>query len=249
MKIVVNPTYKAYESFFKDLPSRFEREGILLHRGRNQVKQFELPDGTPCVVKRYKVPHLLQRIVYRWFRPSKAQRAYTFALRLVDMEIDTPTPMCYIEKSSGLLFADSYFVSTRCDYPPLYPVLFEAEQFDPELASSLAGFLVEMHQKGFLHGDLNLTNILYHEGIDGEVKFTVIDTNRSHFIEEPTKEQCLHNLVRLTHRHELMCYVVKDYARLRGWDVETSWEKVHVDLIAFEKKEERKRKLKRKLRK
>ncbi len=249
-KLVVHPDYAAHRTFFEQLPARFASEGKMLHDGRNRVKLLALSDGTPCVVKRYRVPHLLQRVVYRWFRPSKAERAYRFALRLPELSIDTPAPMAYLEERRGGLFGASYFVSAQCVHPSLYPVLVQAPEFSRPLAVQLAAFLVRMHEQGFLHGDLNLTNILYHTSpADGEIHFSVIDINRSHFIPRPTPEQCLHNLVRLTHRHELMEFVVREYARLRGWNADECWEQVQADLIRFERKEARKETLKRRIRK
>ena len=79
-----------------------------------------------------------------------------------------------------------------------------------------------MHSRGVLHGDLNLSNFLYRTADDG-YHFTMIDINRSHFTDGwPTDSQCLDNLVRLTHRRDLYEYLVKSYARQRGWDEETT---------------------------
>lgn len=244
MKIIVNPRYESCRSFVEQLPDVFDRQGQMLHCGRNRVKRFRLADGTECVAKRYKRPHWLQRLVYRWFRPSKAERAYRFALRLANIGIATPAPLAYLEEKGVWLFGDSYFVSACCSDAPLYPVLVQAPRFDVELARRLAAFLVEMHEKGFLHGDLNLTNILYRVLPDGQTQFTVIDTNRSHFVEHPSRKACLHNLVRLTHRPELMEFVVREYARLRHWEAEPAWQTVKAGLQALERKEAWKKKWK-----
>lgn len=251
MKVVLNPRYAGLRAFVEHLPQQFDH-GVTLHAGRNSVKLFiggETGDADGFVVKRYRRPHLLQRLAYRWLRPSKAERAYRFAFRLAELGIDTPEAVAYAEERGGLFFGLSYFVSRRCTDPSLYSVLVEAPVFSCDLAARLAAFLVETHEKGFLHGDLNLTNILYHPLPDGGVHFTVIDTNRSHFIDRPSQEVCLHNLVRLTHRHELMEFVVREYARLRGWSPDACWCRVRVLLLAFERKEARKNNWKRRLRK
>lgn len=245
MNIIINPRYEVLHPFVECLPDVFDQQGQTLHSGRNQVKLFETTNGGAWVVKRYKRPHLLQRLVYRWFRSSKAERAYRFALRLADMDIYTPVPLAYLEEKGVLLFGDSYFVAALCTDAPLYPVLVQAPRFDRELAARLAAFLVEMHAKGFLHGDLNLTNVLYRPLPDGHTRFSVIDTNRSCFKEHPSRACCLHNLVRLTHRRELLEFVVREYARLRGWSPEQAWQTVEAGLQALERKEERKRKWRR----
>ena len=47
-------------------------------------------------VKRYRVPHLINRVIYRFFRQPKAVRAYEYALRLVAKGFETPAPIAYI---------------------------------------------------------------------------------------------------------------------------------------------------------
>jgi aminoglycoside phosphotransferase (APT) family kinase protein len=81
----------------------------------------------------------------------------------------------------------------------------------------LAGFLVELHRKGILHGDLNLTNILYRPSDNG-YHFSLIDNNRSTFVAHPSQEVCLKNMVRLTHNRELLAEIITQYARIVGWD-------------------------------
>lgn len=93
---------------------------------------------------------------------------------------DTPHEVAYIEKKRGGLFLDGYFISTQCNYPPLSKVLWQ-RRFDKHAANELAAFMVQLHEKGVLHGDLNLTNILYCTDNDGHYHFTLIDTNRSKF--------------------------------------------------------------------
>lgn len=88
---------------------------------------------------------------------------------------------------------------------------------ETELFDSYVRFLIEMHEKGFMHGNQNLSNILFYKK-DGAYKFEVIDINRSHFITTPTKEDCLNNLMRITRNRELSKRVVERYAEFRGWD-------------------------------
>ena len=195
MKPVINPRYPADRDFISTLPRSFEETGELLHQGRNAVKLFHTPSGDR-VVKRYKKPHLIQRIVYTFFKKSKAERAYLYSHELLARGIRTPEGIAYIERKRRGLVCDCYFVSTACHERSLYPVLVKTPDYDRESADSLAAFLVELHTKGFLHGDLNLNNILYRKEPDGTFSFTVIDTNRSTFCNAPTPRQCLENLKR-----------------------------------------------------
>lgn len=243
MKVIVNPKYADLTSFVVSLPSAFNRQGKVIYRGRNEVREFQTGNYT-LVVKHYKRPNFIQRIAYRWFRPSKACRAYFYALRLENMHIYTPEAVAYMESIEKGLFADGYFVSLRCDAAPLLPELYEKQAYDRKLARAFAEYVVELHQKGFLHGDLNLANIFY-EAHDNEFRFIVIDINRSRFMSVPTRKECLKNLMRITHRKDLLRYIVSAYADKRGWNAEECCYIVERMLCRFEQKRARKYRLKK----
>lgn len=233
---MVNPEYAHIETFIDSIPSVFDTEGTLLYEERNTVKRFEAPDGTPLIVKRYKFPNAVQRFAYSFYRPSKARRAYEYALRLIDMGFDTPTPIAYMEEREHGLFTYGYFVSAENNNPDCR-VLRKEEDFDGGLlAHDLMAFIVSLHEKGVMHGDTNLSNFLYEKRGD-HYHFAVIDINRSSFVTPPPSQaQCLHNLMRLTHIPTLLHSLVCIYAGLRGWDAEESAEKVAVMLRHFEQR-------------
>src|ERR1035437_8356069 len=110
MKIVINPTYSILSSFSSNIPTLFEQEGELVFKARNQLKSYSV-EGFDVIVKRYKKPHLINRIAYTFFRPSKAKRAYEYALRLSELSINTPAPIAYIEQNSCGLINYGYFRS------------------------------------------------------------------------------------------------------------------------------------------
>lgn len=240
-KFIVNPEYKPYASFVESLPRRFDAEGETVYEGRNVVKIF-VEKGQKLVVKRYKRPMLHQRIDYTFIRKSKARRAYDFGLRFIECGIDTPEPVACIEEHKFGLFRTGYFVSTYCGDPDLR-ILREEPKDD--LIEAFAHLVVAMHEKGVLHGDLNLSNILYRED-KAEFcgyHFTVIDTNRSRFVGEPTKHQCLRNMMRISHERLLNKQIIGRYAELRGWDKDECVASVERMLGAFEKRRSLKRKI------
>lgn len=226
MKVVINPKYESERPFIEQLPIIFEKEGEFIYNKRNQVKRF-LVDGNERMVKRYKTPSLIQRIIYSTIRKTKARRAFEFAGKMRSLGIDTPESIAYIEQRDGLLFSIGYFIAEACHDEDLRSVLRDQDIFDKELADQLTAFLVYMHKRGVMHGDLNLSNILYRKE-SGHYHFTVIDTNRSIFKEHLTQMECLNNLKRLTHRLDLMDYIIRRYAQLRDWDEE--------ETISIEKK-------------
>lgn len=243
MKIIVLPKYRSASDFVARLPEAFEKEGEVIYAGRNVVKRFDTAYGE-WIVKRYKTPNLIQRLAYTFWRKSKAERAFLYAGKLNSIGIDTPEGIGYVECGKNGLFHTGYFISTACHYPSLHPALVTNAEFDKRLASALASFLVSMHRKGVMHGDPNPANILYHTDEEGRFRFSVIDTNRSVFKASLSRKECLDNLKRVTHRRDLLQYIVEEYATLRQWDAGQSVEQVMHALGRFEKRRQFKRFLK-----
>ena len=234
MKIVVHPKYHNYRDFITQIPAAFYKNGDTIYKGRNIVKRF-INDKNEWIIKKYKRPNIIQQLVYTFFKKSKAERAYLFAEKLLAAGIATPEGVAYIEEKRYGLIRDCYFISTSCLDPAVYPILVETDNYDRELASNLAAFFVQLHSKGILHGDPNLNNILYHKSREGIFLFSVIDTNRSIFKSSLTKQDCLNNLKRVTHRRDLLQYITKEYAKLRKWDIQDSVSRVMKALDRFEK--------------
>lgn len=245
MKTIVNDEFRSLGDFIKSLPETFESGGTTLYKARNTVKKFTC-DGIDLIVKRYKRPNAVQRVVYTLFRPSKAARAYSYANILLDRGYATPTPIAYIEIKKGGLINECYFISTVTTDTPLYDALVETPDFDRELAAKLAQYVAQMHIDGVMHGDPNLNNILYNREEDGTTHFTLIDTNRSTFKSNLSKSSCISNLVRLTHRRDLLEYLISRYAEYRKWDVDDTVRRVIDGLDKFEHRREVKYRLKQK---
>ncbi len=248
MKTVVSPPFEHLRAYLVQLPARVDRgEGEVVHDGRNRVVVFQR-EGQRLVVKRFKRANAVQQLVYTFFRPSKARRAYDYAARLRALGFATPREVAYMERSRRGLFSVGYFVSEECAWPSTYAPLVRAERFHEELALAVAAMLVRLHGKGVLHGDINLSNILYEPTADGGYAFTLIDTNRSRFTNGwPDDETCLRNLSRLTHRRDLMHFIACEYGRLRGWNPEKTAQKLLQATEKFERKNERKKAWKKRI--
>lgn len=240
----LHPAYTSLRPFLHALPEHFLTRGTVLTAERNVVKAFDLPEGLHIVVKRYRVPHLVPRLAYSLGRRSKARRAYEFALRLPALGIDTPAPVGYIEERNGWgLFSLSYFACLSDARPSLWDLYQPDLPRRSELIEAFAEFLVNAHHKGFLHGDLNLSNILYDTDEQGHFRFAVIDTNRSRFVPQPGRRRCLRNLVRISHDRALLSGIVRAYARLRQWDAEACEQFVMTRLTHFERRDNAKHRL------
>lgn len=241
-RFIINPKYNNLDTFIHKLPALFEDEGELIYDGRNKVKIFVV-NGEKIVVKRFKKPLFHQRFDYTFIRPSKAKRAYTFGMKLMELGINTPEPIACIEEHSYGLFLKGYFISTFCGDADARIIREEPNDHD-DLVEALVHFIVDMHKKGFLHGDTNLSNFLYHkDNSEFGYHITTIDINRSHFKNKPTKKECLDSLIRMTHVRPALIKIITRYAELQGWDKEECVNTVLDKLTQFEKRKEMKRKL------
>lgn len=234
MKTVISEDYSQHSDFLRSIPNLFaDGQGEVVYSKRNEIRRFS-HQGLTLMAKRYKRVNVLQRVVYTFFRPTKAERAYRFAKEFRLRGIDTPREVAYIETGSMGLFSVGYFISLETEGVETYLLLREVENFSHSLADAVAAHVLKMHSKGILHGDLNLSNFLCSERPDG-YHFTMIDINRSHFRDGmPSNEECLDNLVRTTHRRDLYEYLVRSYARQRGWNEDTTAAKALQLLDNFE---------------
>jgi len=210
MKIVINPTYSILNSFVTSIPTLFDQEGELVYAGRNQLKRYSV-EGYDIIVKRYKVPHLINRIAYTFFRPSKAKRAYEYALKLLDLGVNTPAPIAYIEQKSFGLLNHGYFISIyEKDYTDIR-LLMTGAQTNDALLQDLSNYIAEFHNKGVLHFDMSPGNILYKE-VDSHFQFSLIDINRMQFLPNISNEKRFKSFRQLSDNKTVLTRIAQLYA-------------------------------------
>ena len=76
MRVIVNPKYTHLQKQIEEIPKFFADEGKVVYDGRNILKRISL-DNVDVVVKSFKKPHIINRVVYSYFRQSKAARSGT----------------------------------------------------------------------------------------------------------------------------------------------------------------------------
>lgn len=215
IKFNIKEEYKELTSWLLDVHENFANIGTVMYEKRNIIKKVEAPNGELFVIKKYKKPHLIQRIVYSFFKKSKASRAYSFAEYLLAKGIATPYPVAFVEVFEGFLLKCCYYVSVYKSGENC--MVLDDNNSDVQLIEKLAAFMVRMHDKGFLHGDTNLSNFLYRKK-DGEYEIFTLDLNRSRIKVNLGKNDCLSNFMRLSHEIATMEQIVMHYARMRKWD-------------------------------
>lgn len=219
MYIKINPRYIRLKTFIESLPAIFEQQGEVIYNARNKIKVITAPDGTLLNVKRFHVPHGLNKIIYSWgIRQPKGRRAYDYAEVLTEREIGTPLPVALIEERNVMgMLGFSYLVTLQCDYGH---TLYEMGKAKPgeyeEMAKALAHFAAELHDCKILHKDFTPGNVLWKRD-DCGFHFMLVDINRMRFGTVSAKAG-LKNLCRLWGPKDFMRLLVGEYARTRGYD-------------------------------
>ena len=218
MKIVSDLQQAQFSEFIQSIPLQFDKGGSVIYKSRNEIRVFDV-HGTTLNVKRFKTPLFFNRLIYTFFRPSKAQRSFQYALKLKEMGIETPQPVAYILIKKGGLLHDSYYISWQVDHNRNFYEFGEGGVKGREhILIAFAGFTADIHKKGVLHKDYSPGNILFKED-DGAVTFCMVDINRLRFGDVPVHKGCL-NFVRLWGQQPFVEIIVRKYAEIRGADPE-----------------------------
>lgn len=228
MKVVINDEYKDCKElvvFLESLDTRYRQKGRTLHLDRNAVRSFAITElGRDVVIKRYKKPLSVQRVVYSFFRKSKAERAYYNGLKLLELGIDTPTPIAYVEQKKAGLMEYCYFACEKTTHKSLEPLILQDKPLDDHLAMSLARFLIDLHTKGILHNDLNGGNILYYQDGDTNYHFSLIDNNRMEFTDKDISfRDRMENICKFSSK-AIFVQIVGCYAEILGMDIQMAIE-------------------------
>jgi len=178
IKYTINKHYINFKDFLLDIKKYFEEDCNTIHKARNELKIINY-GAKDTVVKSFKIPHPLNRIVYSFFRSSKAKKSYNYSLKLEDF---TPKPIGYIEFYSSFLLKESYFVSEKFDYDFTIrePLLDDNFKDKKEILKAFARFTLQLHNANIFHKDYSPGNILIKKD-KGNYIFKIVDINRMGF--------------------------------------------------------------------
>lgn len=217
-RFFVNPEFKEWESFIRVLPVVFQHDGVLIYKGRNELKEFER-NGVMVIVKSYQLPHFINRIVYNTFRASKAKRSYEYAVMLRKLGIGSPQPIGFYSTGTRLLFGRSYFVCLKSECPYTYRDFanrtFERQE---DILRAIARTTARLHEHGILHKDYSAGNILFKEMLN-DIRVEIIDLNRMRFGKVNMEEGCK-NFERLPGSHDMLAILADEYAKERNFEAE-----------------------------
>lgn len=208
-KMVIHSEFEQYASFVKRIPSDFLNMGAVIHKDRNEVRLVRKGETT-FVIKSFDRITMANRIIYTFFRKSKAIRAYDNALSLFKRGIATPAPVAHIDLHKGILLQDSYFVSVYEDAMSLNEAVEKPLAESREVIKAFARFVYQLHAKGIFHRDLHLENVLL-KGDSSGFQFLLIDINRLKF-QSPTRRRKSKNLIRIYMSFEKYAVFINEYA-------------------------------------
>lgn len=209
--------YQSLKASFESIQEIFAGDDHSIHKARNELKIIEL-DGIKTVVKSFKVPHLLNRIVYTYFRKSKAYKSYHNALRLEELGISTPKPIALIEFYESGLLGESFFIAEYFDYDfTIRTPLLEPLEDREAIFKAFAAYTYDLHQKGVWHLDYSPGNILI-KRTEKKYQFSIVDINRMEFRPITPFEGC-ENFNKLWASDKEIEIIGREYARLSGFNV------------------------------
>lgn len=249
MKYLIHNKFKDFQERIVFFIDHFLIEGKILVNGqRNIIKLFEFEEIT-LSIKSFKKPNLINKIVYRYFRKSKARRSFEFASKLMEMQIGTPQPVAFFENYDFIGLKDSYYVCEHLENVCEFREIVQNEAFENRdfIIRKFAQFTFEMHEKGIEFLDHSPGNTLIRKNNDGSYSFFLVDLNRMQFHETMNFQTRMKNLSKITHKKDMIAVMSNEYAKLSDDDENTVFETMWKLTSDFQYRFHRKKRIKKKL--
>jgi len=218
MNYKINKGFEKFTPLLQTIQTNFDLVDETIHKARNELKIINY-EKTDIVVKSFKIPHIINRIVYTFFKDSKAKKSYNYALKIGEF---TPKPIGYIEFFTFGLLQKSYFLAERFSYDftirePLLDKNFSKRE---EIFKAFARFTFSLHEAKIFHQDYSPGNILIKQK-DDDFIFKIVDINRMQFISLSLAKR-LQNFSKLWASDDDLSIMIKEYAHCMNEDEEKS---------------------------
>ncbi|MFV0141262.1 MULTISPECIES: lipopolysaccharide kinase InaA family protein [Empedobacter] len=250
-KIVVNNNYKTTQTEIKSILDNFDLIDDYIAKGtRNSIKKKTLESGKIATIKSFKIPNIVNKFVYRFFRKSKAERSYEYAKRLIDLGFLTPYPIAFVENKTLINFNDSYYFCELVEADLTYRELVEIPIWENrnEILKQFTKFTFDLHEAGIEFLDHSPGNTLIKQVGENQYEFYLVDLNRMNFHNSMSFDIRIKNFSRLTPQKEMIEIMGKEYAKLINKPeqevIEAMWNKTQEFQHKFQTKQARKKKLK-----
>ena len=244
-----NPKFSNLSDILNEIFVNFNFKGKILVNGqRNAIKLFAV-EGITLNIKSFKRPNLINKIVYRYFRKSKARRSFEFASKLMEMQIGTPQPVAFFENYDFVGLKESYYACEHLENVFEFREIVQNEAFKNRdfIIRKFTQFTFEMHEKGIEFLDHSPGNTLIHKNADGSYSFFLVDLNRMKFHETLDFKTRMKNLSKITHKKDMIAVMSNEYAKLSNGDETTIFETMWGLTADFQYRFHRKKRIKKKL--
>ena len=249
MQINIHSHFLSHKSKLSSCIENFDTKGILFGDGkRNKIKLFDL-DSLTINIKSFKIPNLINKIAYKYFRKSKARRSYEYANKLLENGIGTPQPIAYFENYNWLGLTDSYYISEHLQADLTFRELVNDPNYpDSEnILRQFTKFSFDLHQKGIEFLDHSPGNTLIKKTAENQYNFYLVDLNRMNFHQAMDIDQRMKNLSRLTPKKEMIAIMSDEYSKHYSESSSLIFEKMWHATNEFQEKFASKKILKKKL--
>ncbi|WP_314243556.1 lipopolysaccharide kinase InaA family protein [Empedobacter tilapiae] len=250
-KIVVNNNYKTTQTEIKSIIENFNLIDDYIAKGtRNSIKKKRLESGRIATIKSFKIPNIVNKFVYRFFRKSKAERSYEYAKELIRLGFLTPYPIAFVENKTAVSFRDSYYFCELVEVDLTYRELVEIPTWENrnEILKQFTKFTFDLHEAGIEFLDHSPGNTLIKQVGENQYEFYLVDLNRMNFHDSMSFENRMKNFSRLTPQKEMIEIMGKEYAKLINKPeqevIEVMWNKTQEFQYKFLTKQAQKKKLK-----
>lgn len=243
VKTVINPTFAHLRQAVEDIAAHgIPSTAVDIYKGRNRVVTYKVDNDT-INIKEFRIPNVLNRLIYGHLRPSKASRAFRNALRLLDRGFSTPAPVAYIETTDGPLLGRSYFISVQ--EPDLTDIRGLA--WCPrreEITDLIAAVMGRLHSAEIWMKDFSQGNFLWRTDPSGGLEYFLVDINRMDF-HTRSRRLLMRNFSTLADDHSLLMDIASAYARISGDDPADIASQAHKARSKYLKNRKRKQRFKR----
>ncbi|GAL62962.1 hypothetical protein [Algibacter lectus] len=111
IKVFNNDLTEAYKNKLTEMIHNFDNyDGGV--GNRNIIKIINI-DGVNLNIKAFKIPNLINRVAYNFFRKSKAQRSFEYANKLTKMGVGTPKPIAFFEYKTHLVLVKVIILASK----------------------------------------------------------------------------------------------------------------------------------------
>lgn len=216
---------------------------------RNVIKLFDL-NGQKINIKSFKIPNVINKIAYKYFRKSKAKRSYEYATILLEKGISTPKPIAYFERFNALGLLDSYYVSEHFETELTFRELINIPNYPDHdnILRQFTRFTFNLHEKGIEFLDHSPGNTLIKKELNDLYGFYLVDLNRMNFHDTMDFELRMKNFSRLTPKKEMIAIMSDEYSKYYSKSKTEIFDKMWEETSNFRESFERKKRIKRKLR-